>query len=83
MQRAPRRLAACQRDFARMPIGRANELKHDSGARAFPSFGRLYPLQVPPRDAVAVTAAMNFNIDTQSLCELDEAAKLGNAHFRW
>src|SRR5689334_11371235 len=56
-----------QRDFARMPIGRTNELTHHGGARALPSFGRLYPLQVPPRDAVGVTDAMNFQIDTQSL----------------
>jgi hypothetical protein len=66
-----------------MPIGRVNELAHDSGARAFPSFGRLYPLQVPPRDAFAVTDAVNFQIDAQSLRELNAAAQLGNSHFRW
>jgi hypothetical protein len=46
-------------------------------------FGRLYPLQVPPRDAVAVKDAMNFQIDTQALRELNAAAQLSNSHFRW
>src|SRR5262249_50235397 len=72
-----------QGDFARMPIGRANELAHDSGPRAFPLFGHFYPLQVPARDAVRVTGAMNFQIDTQSLREFDALAKLGNSHLRW
>src|SRR5262245_57354339 len=70
-----------QHDFARMPVGRANELMHDSGARAFPCFGRLYPLQVPPGDTVAVTDAMNFQIDAQSLRQLNATAKLGNPQF--
>lgn len=65
-----------------MPIGRANEFAHDSCARAFPSFGRLYPLQVPPGDTVPVTDAMNFQIDTQSFRELNAPAKLVMSYWR-
>jgi len=72
-----------QRDLARVPIGRANELTHDGAARALPSLGRLYPLQVPPRDAVRVTDAMNFQIDMQALRQLNAIAQLGNSHFWW
>jgi hypothetical protein len=64
-----------------MLVGGANELMHDSGARAFPCFRRFYPLQVPPGDTVAVTDVMNFQINSQSLRQLNAAAKLGNSQF--